>query len=231
MPSAMPHNKAMQTDDRFATAADRQGVRRPWRDLWDTSRMKSVPILIVALLCSAAILSASDVAALHERYMQASISHDLKTLRTLTAEDATWQLGPRLLKGREEVLGPNGWDAGMLTSLQYEDVRVDGNVVEITLLESSEVLRALGVEVVHHYPRFVFEGGKLKRKEPWKPSPDMAKVSLLMRPLRKWIREMHPEALRVLLDESGTFVFNQEAGELMSRLALQWVSAGRPGGE
>lgn len=177
------------------------------------------------------LLAAEDVATIHARYMKASISHDLETLRSLTAEDATWQLGPRLLEGREEVLSPNKWDAGTSTELEYRDVRIDGNVVEFTLLESNDLLRALGVEVVRHFPRFIFEDGKVKRKEPWQPSPDMVRVNQNMQPLRQWIRDERPEALEVLVDQAGAFVFSREGGELMTQLALEWSRTTKPSGD
>jgi hypothetical protein len=82
---------------------------------------------------------------------------------------------------------------------------------------------------VHHYPRFIFEDGKVRRKEPWQPSSDMAEVNVRMQPLRNWIRQEHPEALEILMDGSGALVFRQEGGELMKVLDLEWVRAGRPG--
>ena len=186
-------------------------------------------LLALLLIGSTETPPQEEVAALHKRYMQASISHDIETLRSLTAEDATWQLGPRLLEGRDEVLSPNEFDAGIQTSLEYNDVRVEGNVVEFVLFERGEVLRAIGMEVLRHYPRFVFQDGRVKRKEPWKPSPDLAQVDQLMQPLRQWIREEHPEAISVIRDEAGVFVFSREVGELMLELTREWVEAGRPG--
>ena len=40
--SPVPPNKAMQTDSRLATAADRQGVRRPWTINSDQRPKKTV---------------------------------------------------------------------------------------------------------------------------------------------------------------------------------------------
>lgn len=161
--------------------------------------------------------------------MEASISHDIETLRELTAENAVWKLGPFVFEGREEVLKPNAWDAGTDAILEYRNVRVKADTVEFELLEHNEILRAVGLEVVHHYTRFVFENGKMILKEPWQPRrPAIGEFNKLMEPLRSWIREAHPEALEVLFDEEGVFEFSREGGTLMVELAREWVEAGRP---
>lgn len=154
--------------------------------------------------------------------MEASIRHDLKTLRSMTSEDIVWKLGPYTLVGRDAALGPNAYDAGMETELEYSNVIVNGDVVEFELVERSDEIRAVGMHEVHHYPRFVYEKGLLKRKEPWKLSPDAGEASRRVAPLRRWIRENHPEAIEKLLDSKGNFIFNKDNGALMRDLANEW---------
>ncbi len=177
----------------------------------------------IALVSLCATSCASPTAEdLHRQYMNASIRHDLGTLRSMTAEDAVWQLGPRLLEGRDAVLGPNSYDAGMETELEYRNVIARGDTVEFELVERSDELRAVGMDEVRHYPRFIFADGQVVKKEPWKMSPDPREASRLRVPLRQWIRESHPEALDELLDSDGQFVFSVESGALLRELANEW---------
>jgi hypothetical protein len=101
---------------------------------------------------------AEDLKAFVIRYLEASNRHDLATLRLMTGKDATWQLGPDLLVGRDAVVGPNAWDAGLNTRLQWSNIVVKGNVVEFELIEHNDLLDALGLDL-RHVPRFVIEGG------------------------------------------------------------------------
>lgn len=174
-------------------------------------------------------VSEFSVRLLHQRYMTASIRHDLATLRRLTAADATWQLGPYAFRGRDAVLGPNAYDAGIDNQLEYRNVVVRGDTVETELTERNDLVRAVGMSEVRSYPRYVFEDGLLIRKEPWRASKDLVELQARVEPLRRWIRTHHPEALEILLSEPGRFRFSEASGALMLRLARQWNEAGAPG--
>jgi hypothetical protein len=171
----------------------------------------------------------TSVRLLHQRYMTASLRHDLATLRRLTREDVVWQLGPRTFRGRDEVLGPNEYDAGIGNQLQYRNVVVRGDTVETELIERNDLIRAVGMAEVRGFPRYVFEDGLLVRKEPWRASEDLAELQARTDPLRRWIRTHHPEALEILVHEPGRLRFSRASGELMARLAREWDEAGAPG--
>lgn len=168
-----------------------------------------------------------------EWYAEASQEHDLATLEALTADDVVWQLGPYRLEGKEAVLGPNAYDAGVENQLVYRDARVEGNVVEFELIETNEIIRAVGMAEVRHYVRFEFENGQLKRKAAGSKRPPVeysaAELNRRKAPLRRWIRDTHPEAMRDLMDSEGNFVFNLDNGALMLSLTREWVAAGAPG--
>jgi hypothetical protein len=189
--------------------------------------------LAVLLLAVSCATGGSSVADLFHRYSEASASHDLETLDSLTADDIVWQLGPFTLNGKDEALGPNAYDAGAQTELTYRNVRVEGNVVTFELLETSEIIRAVGMTELHHYPRFEFENGLVVRKGPSakKPAVDhsLPELNRRMAPLRKWIRETHPEAVAKLVDPNKGFVFSEDNGALMLRLTREWVASGAPG--
>lgn len=174
-------------------------------------------------------VSPLSVRLLHQRYMTASIRHDLATLRRLTHEEATWKLGPHTFRGRDEVLGPNEYDAGMDNQLEYRNVIVRGDTVETELTERNDLIRAVGMSEVRGYPRYIFEGGLLVRKEPWRASEDLVELQARVEPLRRWIRIHHPEALEILISVPGSFRFSEASGALMIRLARQWIEGGAPG--
>jgi len=190
-------------------------------------------LLATALLTFAGCESRPDVAQQFERYAKASTEHDLATLEALTADDIVWQLGPYRLEGKEAVLGPNAYDAGIENELVYRNARIEGNVVEFELIETNEVIRAVGMTEVRSYPRLEFENGQLKRKVgSWRDSPveySMVELNRRKAPLRRWIRDTHPKAIQRLVDAEGNFVFSQDNGALMLRLTRDWVAAGAPG--
>lgn len=195
--------------------------------------MISVVLLAPVLLAFAGCKNQPAVAEEFERYAKASTEHDLATLDALTADDIVWQLGPYRLVGKKAVLGPNAYDAGVENQLVYRNARIEGNVVEFELTETNEVIRAVGMTEVRSYPRFEFENGQLKRKMgSWRDSPaeySMVELNRRKAPLRKWIRDIRPEAMQKLMDSEGNFVFSQENGALMLRLTRDWVAAGAPG--
>ncbi len=175
---------------------------------------------------SCAPKSTTDVKELFRRYTEAAIRHDLRTVRAMTAEDAVWVLGGQTLMGKEQVLGPNEFDIGMQTQLEYSNAVVKGNTVEFELTERNCLTHALGVKELHHYVRFVFEKGLVKRKEEWKDSPTLKQLApRQMELLIKWAREKHPDDFAKLSDSKGHIIFGEETGVLTCKLANEWVAS------
>ncbi len=202
-----------------------------------TRRNRGISHLILAasvpfLACSCAG-NRPDVAKQFELYSEASASHDLSALEALTAEDIVWQLGPCRLEGKQEALGPNAFDKGAEATLIYRNVRIEGNRVEFELVETSDIIRAVGMTELWHFPRFEFQNGLVSRKAgSWKEPPDshsMKEFIQRMAPLREWIRETHPDAVPMLVDSDRGFIFSEESGALLLRLAREWVASGTPG--
>lgn len=186
--------------------------------------------LLLFLSCAS---SSVDVSSQFQRYSEASAAHDLTTLATLTADSIVWQLGPMTLEGKAQALGPNAYDAGAQTELTYRNIEVDGNVVTFELIETNEIIRAIGMRELRHYPRFEFKAGLVARKGPSGTKPpheySLAEHNRRMAPLRGWIRETHPEVLGELRDADCRFLFSEENGARMLALAREWVAAGAPG--
>lgn len=174
-------------------------------------------IVVCFLLCSA-----ETNEEIHRKYMEASINHDIETLRSLTSENIVWILGRYTLVGREEVLGPNLYDAGLENELDYRNVIVKGDTVECELLERNDIFRAAGIDEVRRFPRFIFKDGLLIKKEPYKPSKDMEELSRRQAPFQLWVRKNHPEAIEKFLDSEGNFIFSRENGVLIRSLAIEW---------
>ena len=197
----------------------------------------AIPCLLIAagvcLVAGSCAQNSRHVARQFERYSEASASHDLQALDALTADDIVWQLGRYRLVGKEAALAPNAYDLGIGNELEYRNVQVEGNVAECEVIERNEIVAAIGMVEVHQYPRYTFENGLVVRKEPSGKQADaeysMAEFNRRLAPLRKWIRETHPEVMSRLVDPDKGFVFSQETGALMLRLTREWVAAGSPG--
>jgi hypothetical protein len=99
---------------------------------------------------------------------------------------------------------------------------VKGDSVEFELIESNPILKAIGLDSVRHYPRFIFKDGLILRKEPWKVSPDIQERNLLAGPMRKWKKENYPDIVARFFDSKGNFIFNEENGRLQVQLAEEW---------
>ncbi len=203
--------------------------------------MQKTGLLVIFAVLAAGVLllvgscagTSPDVAQPFKRYAEASASHDLETLAALTADNIVWQLGPYRLEGREAALGPNAYDKGLENTLIFQDVRIEGSVVEAELVERNEMLRAIGMPELRRYVRYTFENGLVVRKEPGAKEPpaefSMAELNRRMTPFRAWIRKTYPQAISTLVDADRAFKFSQENGALMLRLTRKWVAAGTPG--
>ena len=194
------------------------------------SLIVDVSLATATLLATACSPRQTDTSILFERYMAAANAHDLDALAAMTHEDIVWQLGPYRLVGKQAALAPHGTDLAMHSRFEVRDVRIRGDTVEHVLIERNDATRAYGPDSVVQYSRKVFRDGLMWRKEPWRPSPDMAEFNRRGAPFRAWIREAHPEAFRVLRpDSSSDAPFGVERGRLVSRLLSEWVAAGMPG--
>jgi uncharacterized protein (TIGR02246 family) len=102
-------------------------------------------------------------------------------------------------------------------------VVVKGNSVEFELSERSDVLDALEISALIHYPRFTFKDGLVIRKEPWKKDKERSENDKrIFEAFRKWVREEKPEERSRLINPDGKLIYSRESGLMMSRLAKEW---------
>lgn len=194
------------------------------------SKFKTIvlPFLIIAFYFSVEIYSQeklypeSNIRELHRKYMEASINHDIETLRALTHDEVIWYLGSDTLKGKEAALAPHEYDAGYKTTLKYSNVVVNGDTVRFNLLETNEQVRFFGMEGIRFYPQFIFKDGLVYRKMPWNQSPDLPELMRLSRPLINWVKTNHQGALRTIRKPNGDFKYSYKTGKLLLQLFNQW---------
>ncbi|MCB9837709.1 MAG: nuclear transport factor 2 family protein [Phycisphaeraceae bacterium] len=183
---------------------------------------------IIALLGLPGCGSDANLRQRFDSYLAASNAHDIETLRSMTSNEIVWRLGPYVFSGKDEAMLPHEGDAVMRTTLEVHDVRIDGRVVECTLIERNDQIAAVGMPEWRHHARYVFDDqGRVVLKEPWKASPDDAEVARRLRPFRMWIRANHPESVPNFEDVAE--VFGAAPARRMRELMQEWIAAGRPG--
>lgn len=176
----------------------------------------------ITLILSSCTSHEADIQELHRKYMEASMNHDIETLRAMMAEDIVWELELFTFQGIEEALGPHEYDAGIENSIEYSNVVVRGDTVEFELVETNELSKAFGMNEVHQFPRFIFKDGLVHRKELWKRSTDKRELSRRVKPFQKWIRKTHPEAMKTFFNSGKKFIHNRETGQLYVQLLKEW---------
>jgi ketosteroid isomerase-like protein len=187
-------------------------------------------LLCATLVGTACMSQAPDVREVFDRYLAASNAHDLGTLQAMTADDVVWRLGPYTLQGRESAMRPHYSDLVNHTTLEVRDVRVRQDTVECTIIERNDATRAHGPDSLVHYARYVFDGGLVKVKESWKRSTSLVELNQHAAPFRTWVRAVHPDALSILMDSTGTPSWTREAVDKTHELLDAWIAAGKPGG-
>lgn len=184
--------------------------------------MLNLLILLITAIIGCKSAMTHNIKELHQMYMAASIRHDIEKLSAMTHKDIVWQLGPYTLEGKEAALGPNRYDASIGNIIEYNNVVVLDDTVEFELVERNELLSAIGMERIRHYPRFIFKDGLVFRKESWKKSPDIPEMNRRAKPKRDWISENHPEVIQKFFDSDGNFIFNRENGKLAIKMTREW---------
>ena len=191
--------------------------------------MSRICLITLCILSASCVSKEPTTAELFERYTAASKAHDLVTLEAMTHEDIVWRLGPWTWKGKDEALRPHEVDHNLNARLDFSEVIVRGDTVEFKLTERNDATRAYGPDSVVHYGRFVFEDGKVKLKEATRPAINLRELLERGEPYRQWVRDVHPEALKVILDSTGQVRWGGESSRIQAKLLQEWVAARKPG--
>ncbi len=151
------------------------------------------------------------------RYIAAANQHDIATLGAMIAEDAVWYLGQDTLVGRTEVLRPLEFDAGANTILNISNVNIRVDTVDFDLVERNDILTALGVSELHHFPRFIFREGLIYRKQARRPPLELEAFADSIRAFARWVGENNANDYDRLWP-NGRFAYGRDVAETMLRL-------------
>jgi len=176
----------------------------------------------ITLILSSCTSHEAEIRELHRRYMEASMNHDIETLKAMIAEDIVWELELFTFKGKDEALGPHEYDAGIDNSIEYSNVVVRGDTVECELVETNEISKTFAMYEVRQFPRFIFKDGLVHRIELWKRSTDKRELSRRVKTFQGWIRKTHPEAMKTFFDSERKFIHSRETGQLYVQLLREW---------
>jgi hypothetical protein len=170
----------------------------------------------------------SDAENSAKRYIEALQRYDVEALRKLTAPDVVCTTGLSRIVGRDQLLAPVEFQAGIRTTYECARMVVHGDTVEVDLVETSDLGSALGIPESHHYERFVFEKGVLQLREVRKPPLEYQTFGERLRRLRSWIQENHPDVMGQIEDAKGNFKGDRAAGEALVRMARKWRESQPP---
>lgn len=187
-----------------------------------------LPVPALLILIGSCSRSRGDTEELFSQYIEASNAHNLEKLQSMTDDDIIWKLGPYTFTGKEEALKPHSLDALVHTTLEPRDITIRADTVECILIERNDNLKALGLDSLVHYARYVFRNSLMYRKEPWKNQSGDHEFSTRTMKFRSWAGKAHPGDLMTLDSLRAISPFAIETGKLRSRLLGEWVDAGRP---
>jgi len=154
-------------------------------------------------------------------YIIAANEHNIEKVYSMYSDSIVWYLGPFILKGKGEAIKPLWFDKGANTKLMISNVLVNGDTVDFNLLETNDVLHALGVNQLHHSPRFIFNDGLIKTILSTKLPGEFQAYADSISAFRKWLSENEPEVYNKFWPD-GKFVFSEERGRVMPVEIKKW---------
>ena len=159
------------------------------------------------------------------QYIESANRHDLNALAEITSDSTIWYLGPDTLIGVEEVMGPLSFDEGAQTELVLGKFVVRGDTIDFDMVERNNVLQALGIMELHHYPRFIFRDGLIYRIIPRRPPLELEAFVDSVVSFARWLADNDPDSYdRVWPD--GKFYYSRDNAELMIDLVPRWRKRG-----
>ena len=154
-------------------------------------------------------------------YIDAANRHDLAAIGHMLTEDVAWYIGPDTLRGRQAVLAPHAFDSGAHTVLSIDNVEARGDTVEFDLVEHNDVLDALGIAELHHFPRFVFRDGRIAEIRARRQPLELGAFSDSVGSFMRWLGHHDPAAFARFWPD-GRFAYSAKAGAELPPLVLEW---------
>jgi hypothetical protein len=186
-------------------------MSQPWRVL--------LTLLVASTFCSRRKVPRPQ--ATLANYIAAANRHDLHAVRAMTAEKATWQLGPTTLRGPDEMLAPLAFDQGAHTVLEASNIVVTGDTVDFDLLERNDVLRAYGIPALHHSPRMILRKGQIYRITVRRPPLEQKDFVDTVAAFRRWFQAQRPDLYEQFYP-GGRFNYARSTGEGLPKAIAAW---------
>ncbi|MBT8378650.1 MAG: nuclear transport factor 2 family protein [Ignavibacteria bacterium] len=181
-------------------------------------RFKVFIIIVFLLGCAN---PPSDPEKVLDSYIKAANEHNIEKVKDMYADSIVWYFGPLTFKGKEEAIAPLEFDKGANTKLIHTNIYVNGDTVDFHLLETNNVISALGVPELHHFPRFVVKNGLIHLITSTKPPTEFKAYADSVAAFANWLQSNSPDMYNKIWPD-GNFNFSEETGKIMPAEVLKW---------
>lgn len=179
----------------------------------------------MALLLSCGCGSQSRAERTVRAYADAWNRGDTGPLARLLAEDATWRIGAVEIAGRERILASLEYDRALNAEFELANIAVRGDTVDCELARSDDLLAAMGLAQVHHYPRFIVLGGVIHEIVPRREPAEMDELRALYGRFAAWLGENDPQAVSQMKGLEGSGALSAESALTAVEKARAWRQA------
>jgi hypothetical protein len=176
-------------------------------------------IIIVFLLGCATL--PSDPEKVLDNYIKTANEHNIEEVKDMYADSIVWYFGPFTFKGKEEAIAPLEFDKGANTKLIHTNIYVHGDTIDFDLLETNDVIVALGIPKLHHFPRFIIKNGLINLILSRKPPTEFEAYTDSVTKFAMWLSEYSPDIYEQIWPK-GIFNFSEETGRIMPAEVLKW---------
>jgi len=155
--------------------------------------------------------------------VQAYNSHDVEKLMSFYTDDIRFEVvGFFVKEGKEDIRKLTEYDAAVNVHMSISNIKVSGDTVTFTLIESNDWFRLAGVEELIYEPnRIVFHGGLIKEIKT-EITPESAKAAgEAWQAIMQWASKERSEELADLMP-GGEFIYSAESARKWLALLRQW---------
>jgi hypothetical protein len=160
-------------------------------------------------------------------YIKAANEHNIEKVRDFYSDSIIWHFGSFTFRGKDEAIAPIKFDKGANTLLVVSNIKVSGDTVDFDLLETNDVLSALGVPELHHFPRFIIKDGLIHSIFSRRPPAEFQAYSDSVSGFAKWLSENLSETYNKFWPD-GRFNFSEETGITMPTEVMKWRNRKTP---
>jgi hypothetical protein len=176
--------------------------------------------IIVAFLLGCA-KQPSDPEKVLDNYIKTANEHNIDKVKDMYADSIVWYFGPFTFKGKEEAIAPLEFDKGANTKLIHTNISVNGDTVDCDLLETNNVISALGIPGLNHFPRFIIKDGLINLILSRKPPTEYEAYADSVTKFSAWLSKYSPNIYEQFWPK-GKFNFSEETGRIMPAEVLKW---------